>query len=213
MLVSRASLIQGEETIQDVVTGKLPPPPRYKIDVVLDMLKDAVLFEKSGIVFDLVTVLASRFDEISVGNDLSFLSYGVFLRLVGHTAIALESEWKLYLVISKYIHQSKDIKMLSKGGTRNASYSSLYSDSANQSNASLPNDDDALTLAQTTELFGLINWEKLSIEELEEAIASEMVPKQVLIRGLITCLKSARGQGVSSIVRPMRKLKSILGAT
>ncbi|KAJ3201262.1 hypothetical protein HK099_002315, partial [Clydaea vesicula] len=80
----------------------------YNIEMLLDLLTDAVKFELTGeYLGDIISTLASRFDEINVLMDLTFFPYEVFLSLISHPEITIDSEYKLYTIISKYIFQKK----------------------------------------------------------------------------------------------------------
>lgn len=83
---------------------------KYRVDTILNVLKDAVFFEKSGIIDDIIDALAPRFDEISPSHDLSFLDFPLFNSLVSHHSCILESEFKLYSIISKYV--SKKVELM-----------------------------------------------------------------------------------------------------
>jgi hypothetical protein len=81
------------ETVQEL--NATSPPPQYNVDVIIAMLRDAILFEMSSTAIEIIDSLAPRFDEVSATNDLSFLEYTLFSSLVAHPSIILESEHKL----------------------------------------------------------------------------------------------------------------------
>jgi hypothetical protein len=224
------------ETVQEV--NAAAPPPQYSVEIVISMLRDAILFEKSGTVAEIVDSLAPRFDEVGSSNDLSFLEYSVFSALVARPSILLESEYKLYQIISKYVLQKKNDVLAgmesltlatkpkgsqsanslnaSKSNTQSkqSSYASMYSEHTssssqlNLSNSITSDGGSGLSTAQIIELYNYINWENLTIEEMEEVCSSNLVPNKVIINGLLTSLKHARGHTVKSIVRPIRKLRA-----
>lgn len=204
--------------------------------------------------------------------DLSYLPFNLFSGLIGHPSLSIDSEFRLYTLVARYVknqsrynslilhnphHQQQSnvfgrsntstspattstghslyesttaraSKLLSKSASdwkRNVSFSlpiqssesrldsmdSMMSDEAlqvlsgtgsNTSFTTLPlsitdsqlQPSSLLTQDQIDDLFSKIKFEELDTQEMEMVIAQDLVPKSIIIKGLMTSLKISRGQ-------------------
>jgi hypothetical protein len=147
------------------------------------LLKDAVHYNMSKIIDAAIDVLAKNFDLLPLEEHLSFLPYSILLKLVSHSNLIVEDEFRLFVIILNYVTACNG---LDASVSRQASTNSLQ---------------EHLTNDQISSLFKHVAFHNLSVEQLEKASSSPWVPQSVLIQGLVNSLKQVHGLPLKTIDR------------
>ncbi len=147
---------------------------------------------------------------VATNELLKILSFKQFHHLVSHPQLSVSSEFKRFLWVDRFVtlrtssRNTQDPYQWSEQQTRR------YESSMNQSqddavylpgpkdsfgsNESLLLDDTPLSnlsLTHIVQLFSIIDWKALELNELEIASQSRNLPSSILIQGLLAVLKSS----------------------
>ncbi|KAI9205386.1 uncharacterized protein BJ171DRAFT_581067 [Polychytrium aggregatum] len=162
---------------------------------IIEIMQEAVRLQSHESVKECLDVLAANFDSIPIDTDLSFMEFPTLIQLLSHASLVLDCEYRLFKAVLLYVEKNGLASSLEED-----EYSSTWSLGSN-----------ALHRDQVFELFEKISFEKMTVEQLEEASASPLVPKQLLVKGLLISLKLAKGLPVTTVGRATRQRKTRAG--
>lgn len=141
---------------------------------VLRLLKDSVQYQMTEIMSLTSCVLAEHFDAVewdAHGEDLNFLPVDIMLDILNNRALTLETEYRVYRVISNYTTE-----WARSSATALATPAAVFS--RQNSNGRRMTEQDCL------DLYGKVYFEHLTVEQLEEAYENPHVPRNLLCEGL-----------------------------